>query len=108
MTAQGKQHLEKCGVSVVSSGHLSHVRNIYEENSERAYAIARQVDHADAEAIFLSGVGMPTLDALQPLEQDTGKPVISAASAMMWNALRTAGVRHKFSGFGRLLGGDFF
>ena len=108
MTAQGKQHLETCGVTVVSSGHLSDVRNIYEESSERAYAIARQVDHPDAEAIFLSGVGMPTLDALQPLEADTGKPVISAASAMMWNALRIAGVRHKFSGFGRLLGGDFF
>jgi maleate isomerase len=107
MTAQGRQHLEKCGIEVVSSGHLSNVRNIYEENSERAYAIARQVDHADAQAIFLSGVGMPTLDALQPLEEDTGKPVISAASAMMWHALRTAGIRHGFSGYGRLLGKEF-
>jgi maleate cis-trans isomerase len=107
MTAQGRQHLEKCGVTVVSSGHLSDVRNIYEESSERAYAIARQVDHPDAEAIFLSGVGMPTLDALQPLEADTGKPVISAASAMMWNALRIAGIRHKFASYGKLLGGDF-
>ena len=107
MTARGKLHLEKCGVNVVNSGHLDNVRNIYEENSERAYAIARQVDRPDAEAIFLSGVGMPTLDALQLLEDDTGKPVISAASAMMWHALRTAGIRHKFSGYGRLLGGDF-
>ena len=106
MTTQGKLHLEKCGVNVVSSGHLNDVRNIYEENSGRAYRIARQVDHPDAEAIFLSGVGMPTLDALQPLEQDTGKPVISAASAMMWNALRTAGIRHGFQGYGRLLRND--
>ena len=106
MTTQGKLHLEKCGVNVVSSGHLNDVRNIYEENSGRAYRIARQVDHPDAEAIFLSGVGMPTLDALQPLEQDTGKPVISAASAMMWNALRTAGIRHCFKGYGRLLRND--
>src|ERR1700749_2887325 len=106
MTAQGKQHLERCGISVVSSGHLSNVRNIYEENSERAYAIARQVDHPDAEAIFLSGVGMPTLDALQPLEDDAGKPVISAASAMMWHALRTAGVNCGFDGYGKLLSGD--
>jgi maleate cis-trans isomerase len=107
MTAQGKAHLEKCGVNVVKAGHLDNVRNIYQETSERAYAIARQVDRPDAEAIFLSGVGMPTLDALQVLEDDTGKPVISAASAMMWHALRTAGVRHQFSGYGRLLRGDF-
>ena len=106
MTARGKQHLERCGLEVVSSGHLSNVRNIYEETSERAYAIARQVDHPDADVIFLSGVGMPTLDALKPLEQDTGKPVISAASAMMWHALRTAGVRCRIEGYGQLLEGN--
>ena len=106
MTARGKQHLERCGLEVVSSGHLSNVRNIYEETSERAYAIARQVDHPGADVIFLSGVGMPTLDALKPLEEDTGKPVISAASAMMWHALRTAGVRCRIQGYGRLLEGD--
>src|SRR5690242_14604866 len=106
MTAQGKRHLEKCGISVVSSGHLTNVRNIYEENCERAYAIGRQVNHPEAEAIFLSGVGMPTLDALRPLEEDTGKPVISAASAMMWHALRTAGVNCGFAGYGKLLSGS--
>ena len=106
MTARGRQHLERCGLEVVSSGHLSNVRNIYEETSERAYAIARQVDHPDADVIFLSGVGMPTLDALKPLEQDTGKPVISAASAMMWHALRTAGVRCRIEGYGQLLEGN--
>jgi maleate cis-trans isomerase len=106
MTARGRQHIEKYGLEVVSSGHLSNVRNIYEETSERAYAIARQVDHPDADVIFLSGVGMPTLDALQPLEEDTGKPVISAASATMWHALRTAGVHCRIEGYGQLLEGN--
>jgi maleate isomerase len=105
MTERGKRHLETCGLQVVSSGHLADVRNIYEENSERAYAIARQVDHPEADVIFLSGVGMPTLDALKPLEEDTGKVVISAASAMMWHALRTAGVGCGIKGYGRLLEG---
>lgn len=106
MTARGKQHLETCGLEVVSSGHLADVRNIYEETSERAYAIARQVDHPNADLIFLSGVGMPTLDALQSLEDDLGKPVVSAASAMMWHALRTAGVRCSIKGYGKLLEGN--
>ena len=105
MTARGRQHLETCGLTVVHSGHLANVRNIYEENSERAYALGRQVDHPGADAIFLSGVGMPTLDALQTLEEDTGKPVISAASAMMWHALGTAGVCCSLKGYGRLLEG---
>jgi maleate isomerase len=105
MTSRGRLHLETCGLTVVSSGHLANVRNIYEENSERAYALGRQVDHASADVIFLSGVGMPTLDALQVLEEDTGKPVISAASAMMWHALRTAGVHCSIKGYGQLLEG---
>jgi maleate isomerase len=103
MTLLGKRHLEACGVEVVSHGNLADVRNIYEETDERAYMIARQVDSADAEAIFLSGVGMPTLGALSPLETDTGKPVISATSAMMWHALRTAGIGQRIPGYGRLL-----
>jgi maleate isomerase len=105
MTARGKQHMESCGLDVVSSGHLANVRNIYEETCERAYTIGREVDHPEADVIFLSGVGMPTLDALQALEDDTGKPVISAASAMMWHALRAAGVGCSIKGYGRLLEG---
>jgi maleate cis-trans isomerase len=105
MTAMGKHHLEAHGIDVVSHGHLPNVRNIYEENSERAYMIARAVDRPEAEAIFLSGVGMPTLEALQHLEDDLGKPVISAASAMMWHALQTVGVKHEHAGCGCLLAG---
>ncbi|CAG9269564.1 hypothetical protein PCAR4_830041 [Paraburkholderia caribensis] len=45
---------------------------------------------------------MPTLQALQRLEDDLGKPVISAAACMMWNALRVAGVVYQRTGYGRL------
>lgn len=102
-TLQGKRHLEAHGIEVVSHGMLPNVRNIYEENEERAYAVARAVDRPEAEAVFLSGTGMPTIGALQTLEDDLGKPVISASSAMLWNALRVAGVRHVWPGHGRLL-----
>ncbi|HVJ51732.1 MAG TPA: hypothetical protein VM689_04685 [Aliidongia sp.] len=105
MTLTGKAHLEKHGIEVVNYARLDNVRNIYEENAERAYAAARKADRPEAEAIFISGVGMPTLGALQLLEDDLGKPVLSAASAMMWHALRVAGIRHARPGYGRLLAG---
>jgi maleate cis-trans isomerase len=44
---------------------------------------------------FLVPPGNPTVEP--------EKPVISAASAMMWQALQLAGVRHCVSGYGRLL-----
>jgi maleate cis-trans isomerase len=102
-TAQGRCHLEAHGLKVVNCANLQGVTNIYDETAERAYGLARLVDHNDAEAVFLSGTGMPTLPVLELLEQDLGKPVISSASAMMWHALRLAGVRQPISGYGRLL-----
>lgn len=93
VTALGKAHLEAHGLQVVAHGILPGVKNIYDETPERAYQLARQTDCADAQAVFLSGVGMPTIAVLDKLEQDLGKPVISSAAAMMWNALRTIGVR---------------
>ena len=104
-TLRGKAHLEAFGIEVVHFGILPNVVNIYDETAERAYQLGRQVDHPDAEAVFLSGVGMPTLTALAALEADLGKPVISATAATMWHALRTAGVRVPVPGFGWLLGG---
>ncbi len=103
MTLRGKAHLEAHGLEVVSHGRLHNVTNIYDETPERAFQLARSVDRPEADAVFLSGVGMPTLAVLDLLERDLGKPVFSSAAAMMWNALRTAQVRHSFSGFGRLL-----
>jgi maleate cis-trans isomerase len=102
-TAQGRAHLEAHGFTVAKSDNLKGVTNIYDETAERAYGLARSVDVPEAEAVFLSGTGMPTLPVLDILETDLGKPVISSASAMMWHALRRSGVRQPIPGYGRLL-----
>jgi maleate isomerase len=102
LTEQGRAHLALHGFDVVGVARLEGVRSIYEETTERAYAVGKQSDRPEAEAVFLSGTGMPTLAMLQVLEDDLGKPVISAASAMMWNALRVAGVSSPRQGYGRL------
>ncbi len=101
-TLQGKALLEEYGLDVVSHGRLENVTNIYDETPERAYQLGRAVDTKAAQAVFLSGLGMPTISILETLERDLGKPVISAASAMMWQALRLADVRDRVSGYGRL------
>jgi maleate isomerase len=102
-TAKGKAHLEAHGFEVVSHDNLKGVTNIYEETAERAYRLARSVDVPEAEAVFLSGTGMPTVSVLEMLEQDLRKPVISSNSAMMWLALRACGVNQAVAGYGRLL-----
>jgi len=103
VTLQGKAHLEAHGFEIVNFANLKGVTNIYDETAERAYRLARSIDVETAEAVFLTGTGMPTLPVLELLEQDLKKPVISSASAMMWHALRLAGVRQPIPGYGRLL-----
>lgn len=103
LTERGRAHLALHGLDVVGVARLEGVRNIYEETAARAYAVGRQADRPEAEAVFLSGTGMPTLAMLQVLEEDLGKPVISASSAMMWHALRIAGVHSRRPGYGQLL-----
>ena len=102
-TAKGKASLEAHGIEVVNVGRLENVKNIYDETAERAYGLARMVHVPQAQAVFLSGVDMPTLARLDRMEHDLRKPVVSAAAAMMWNALRLAGVSAPIPGFGRLL-----
>ena len=103
LTRQGKALLEEHGFTVTRYRVLDNVTNIYDETSERAYRLGRAVDTADAQAVYLSGTGMPTVAVLQMLEHDLGKPVISATSAMLWNALRLSGIRDAVAGYGCLL-----
>jgi maleate cis-trans isomerase len=103
VTFQGKEHLEEHGFEIAKFDNLKGFDNIYDTTAEHAYALARLVDTKDAEAVFLSGTGMPTVTVLEVLEKDLGKPVLSSASAMMWHALRLAGVGQPIAGYGRLL-----
>lgn len=102
-TEKGRAHLEAHGFEVVSHRNLKHAGNIYDTTAEQAYRLARTVDVPEAQAVFLSGTGMPTIPVLEMLETDLQKPVISSNAAMMWLALRACGVNQPIPGYGRLL-----
>lgn len=66
--------------------------------------LARHLAHEGADAIVLSAcVQMPSLAALQTVEDELGLPVISAASATTFEILRKLGHAPAISGAGRLL-----
>jgi maleate isomerase len=103
LSAQGKGYWEAAGFEIVGYHRLEGVTNIYAETEERAYALARSADAPAAEAVLLSGTGLPTVRVLETLERDLGKPVVSSIQAILWQALRMAGMRQTIAGFGRLL-----
>jgi len=106
-TLRCKNLLEEYGFNIISFGNLPGVKNIYDETPERAGQLIKQVDVSGADAIFISGVGMPTIDALEKAESDLGKPIISSIAATMWNSIRVSGIKSEIQGYGSLLAGKY-
>ena len=106
IAAAGRAYWTAAGFEPVAHRRLDGVANIYAETEERAYALGRQADVPEAEAIVISGTGLPTAGMVDRLERDLGKPVVTSQAAALWQALRLAGVEERVRGWGRLLAGD--
>ena len=103
ISAAGRAFWTASGFEIVGYHRLHDVANIYEESEERAYALGRAADVAAAEAVLISGTGLPTAGIIERLELDLGKPVVTSQQASLWRALRLAGIADPVAGFGRLL-----
>ena len=62
-----------------------------------------RADRDDAAALFISCTAIRAVDVIEKIEQQLGKPVITAVQAMFWQSLRLAGFTGKVSGYGQLL-----
>jgi maleate isomerase len=66
------------------------------------YTIARTQVPATAEAVLFSGNGFRAIGMIAALEEELGRPVLTANQVAFWSALRQAGVREPVNGYGRL------
>jgi len=103
IAAKSRAFWEAAGFDIVGYQRLAGGQKIYADSEERAYQSACQANTPDAEAVLLSGTGLPTVRALDTLEQDLNKPILSSNQASLWRALRRAGVQQAIAGFGSLL-----
>lgn len=99
-----KSFLENHGFEVtrMAGGGLIETPEIQLCEPHVAYRRAREVDHDRAEAIFISCTGFRTVEILERLEADLGKPVISANQATFADCLKIVGVREVRPGHGSL------
>jgi maleate cis-trans isomerase len=98
----GHAYWQAAGFEVVARRQLS-VVNIYEETEERAVTLGRQADVPTADAVLISGTGLPTAGIVHRLERELGKPVVTSQCATLWYALRALGLKDPIRGYGRLL-----
>ena len=97
------EFLEGHGIKVTKIEGLPSPKGISIHRPEEAYRLARKIDGEENEGIFISCTNFRTLEIIDILEEDTGKPVVTSNQATFWKALRMIGVNAKIQGYGRLL-----
>lgn len=83
--------LAEWGIEVTVHMALGLDRAIWEVSSARIAALVREVDRPEADAIVLSCTNLPSYELIAPLEEELGKPIVTANQATMWAALGRMG-----------------
>lgn len=100
-----KEYLESRGFEVldIQGLNLEKDSDMVRVTPSFILEMAQELDRPDADAIFISCGALRSVDIIDELERNTGKPVITSNQAMIWDALRLAGIDERIDGFGRLL-----
>lgn len=67
-----------------------------------AYNLMKSLDRSDVDAIVLNNPNIRTLEIIEKLEHDIGKPVVTGNQALIWALLRAIGVKEPQQGLGKL------
>jgi maleate isomerase len=96
-----QQYLEAAGFTVLAIkgfGTQAHAAI----TPDRVAALAKEVARSEAQAIFISCSNLRTLEIIESLERDLGKPVVTSNQASLWRMLRLVGDKRAIPGAGRL------
>lgn len=85
------EFLAEFGITALANVSLGLSEEIWNVTYQETAELIRSADRPEAEAIVISCTNLPTYDLIAPLEQELGKPVISANQATMWAALKRLG-----------------
>ncbi len=109
LTALVAEYVEDAGVEVCDALSLEVSDNLEVARLDPAGLREhwRRVDVSNADALVLSAcVQMPSLSAIQPVEDAAGLPVLSAATATVFTILSELELEPRVPGAGRLLSGE--
>ena len=100
-----RPYFEAHGFEVVSERHLgvANVRQVGSYGPEAAYHLVRSLDVSRADGVCILATDFRTFEALEWIERDLGKPVVSTNQAILWGSLRAGGLTEEIAGYGRLL-----
>jgi maleate isomerase len=105
VNAVAASFLEANGLRVVHKLGLGYVDNLQVGRLpvETALDVGRRVDHAQADAVVLACTNWVSMAAIEPLEEELGKIVVSTTQASLWSCLLELGWDAPVPGYGALL-----
>ena len=105
--ARAHRQIEAMGfesVGVLSQGQLPLLRYGTIE-PQTAIELGRELRRRfpEADCIHFANAHWPMAFVIEPLERELGVPIMTSGQAIIWKALRTAGIGDQIEGFGRLM-----
>jgi len=100
-----KKFLQDSGFAIVNIKGLNLPRIEYGMMArDESYRLAMEAckNAGDFDGIYLPCAQMPTVENIDRLEKELGKPVITSVQAMIWGALKIMGVSGDINGFGQI------
>jgi maleate cis-trans isomerase len=106
LIAEHEQSMRNLGcesAGVISCGYT--VETLGSVPGELALTLSRQIKskHPEADTIHPSCAHWATAHAIEQIEQELKVNVMTSQQAILWKALRTAGIEDHVQGYGRLL-----
>jgi maleate cis-trans isomerase len=99
--------LERSGfqVDAIRGMGLTRSTDMGNVSPHETYRLAKEVARATpkAQGIFISCGNLRSFEVIEPLETDTGLPVVTSNQAGLWQTLRLAGIKDRLPNLGRLL-----
>jgi maleate isomerase len=100
-----REFYEHSGFQVLNIKGLE-IEDLYEMGATKpsqAYQIAMDALVPDADGIFIVCTNFRCSDVIEEIENDSGKPVVTANQATAWHLLKLLGINDPVEGYGQLL-----
>jgi maleate isomerase len=99
----GRRYYSSAGFDVVHSGPCELPSDQARITPDGLHGWVTEHAPADADGVVIGGNGFRAVGVIAALEEDLGRPVVTANQALLWAALRAAGADPaSVSGYGRL------
>jgi maleate isomerase len=102
LNEQGAGYFRSQGFDVVHNGPAGPPSDQRAIHPGQLYEWVRSHVPKDAEAVFIGGNGLRAIGVIHALEEDLGRPVLTANQVAFWQAIQLSGTCVPIVGYGRI------